>query len=528
VACNPGEKSSTSGGGTIVIATTASDPGPLFPPLVKSTIGREITELVYDYLTETSPSLNTIDDKAFAKRLADSWQWGTDSLSLSVRLRSDARWHDGQPVRSDDVAYTYSIYTDSTVGSSLTEQLASIDSVSTPDSLTVVFWFKKRYPLQFYDATSQMQIVPKHVFGKFPAKSLAEASSSVNPIGSGRYRFANSKQGETIELIADSAKYRGAPGIRRVIWRTFQTPDNAVRALFAGEVDIYDQMRPENVTEAASYPDIRIMESPGSDYAFMTFNLRRPIFESRSIRRAITMALDRQSMTTNVFSSLARAGIGPTVSYFPSTDSALEQIPYNPDEASRILDSLGWKRDPKTGMRSKNGKPLHFKITLPSTSANRIRMGVLIQEQLRQAGIAVDLDQMEFGTFNDRLSSRDFDAALASWHLGTDPASIRELWTSDAARPGGNNLGSYRSRTFDAYVDSAVSTFDVSEKKSYYSRAYQEAIGDAPAVWLYEPKLVIGIHKRIQTRPYRPDAWWWSLSDWSIPADQQIDRDRIK
>jgi peptide/nickel transport system substrate-binding protein len=500
----------------------------LFPPLIGSTIGRQVTELVYDYLTEVGLSLNTLDDRTFAPRLAKSWEWSRDSLSLAVHLHPNARWHDGIPVRSDDVTFTYRIYTNPVIGSGQVEQLASIDSVTTTDSLTAVFWFKKRYPLQFYDATSQMQILPKHVFGRISPDSLAETASSIDPIGSGRYRFVRRNGTESIELAADTDNYRGAPNLSRLIWRNFGDAEAAARALLAGEADIYDTMRPENVKAAASHPDLKVVMSPGSDYVFMTFNFRKPLFASRDLRRAITMAVDRESMTTNVLDSLARPSIGPTVRYFPSTDTTLPQIAYDPKAAAQMLDSLGWRLDSKSNVRTNRGRDLRFKVAYPSTSKNREQMAVILQEQLRKIGVAVDLDAMEFNTFISRLLAGDFEAAMHNWHLGTSPASIRELWTSKSIVKNGNNLGSYSSSVFDAYVDSAVSAFDPSQSKAYYTRAYQTAIDDAPAIWLYEPKLVLGMSKRIRTAPYRPDAWWWSLGDWYIPENERIARDRIK
>jgi peptide/nickel transport system substrate-binding protein len=510
------------GGGTIVIATTGGY-GSLFPPLGGSTTARQITELVYDYLTEVGLSLNTTDDRTFAPRLAESWEWGRDSLSLAVHLHPDAKWHDGVPVRASDVTYSYRLYSDSSF-SSMASQLASIDSVTERDSLTVVFWFRARYPLQFYDATSQMQILPMHLYSGIGVDSLKDAVSHIEPVGTGRYRFVSERPGQSIEIAADSGNYRGAPKIRRVIWRFFGSADEAARALFAGEADVYDVMRPSDVQAAARTPSIKIVMSAGSDYAFMTFNLRRPLFASRELRRALAMAVDREAMVKNVFDSLASPGVGPTVRYFPTNSSALRQIPYDPARAGRILDSLGWRINSKTRIRARDNQELRFKVILPSSSSNRIRMATLLQEQLRRIGVAVELDQMEFTAFNSRLYRHDFDAALASWHLGTSPASVRMLWTSNASK----NLGFYSNRAFDAQIDSAISTLAPRASRQAYNSAYQTAIDDAPAIWLYEPKLVIGIHKRIRTKPYRPDAWWWSLADWYIPPDEQIGRDRIE
>src|SRR5688500_9245395 len=121
--------------------------------------------------------------------------------------------------------------------------------------------------------------------------------------------------------------------------------------LLAGEADVYDTMRPENVKEAAKTSDIAIHSSPSTDYVFLQFNLRdgkrqnrpHPLFASRDLRRALSMAADRESMVRNVFDSLAQPAIGPTIRAFPTTDTALRQLPYGPARTAKILDSLGWK-----------------------------------------------------------------------------------------------------------------------------------------------------------------------------------------
>jgi len=396
--------------------------------------------------------------------------------------------------------------------------------VTKKDSLTATFWFKKRYPLQFYDATSQMQILPSHIYGNTPNGSLTAESAKHKPIGTGRYRFVNQQGDESIELTADTTNYRGAPHIRRLVWRFFGDPNGAARAVLAGEADIYDQFRTGDVREAAKNPNVKVVISNGSDYTFMTFNMKRPMFASRDLRRALTMALDRDAMVKNVFDSLAYSPIGPTVRYFPTTSQSLQQLRYDPKQAQHILDSLGWRINPITGVRSRDGVELRFKAIVPSSSSNRNKMATLMQEQFRKVGVAFEPDPMEIKTFNQHFyTSHDFDAAIANWHLGTSPAALRVLWTTTAPK----NLGAYSSKIFDAYVDSAVNTFDPEKNKTFYTRAYQTAIDDAPAIWLYELKLVLGINKRIHTTEYRPDAWWWSLGDWYIPENEMIARDKI-
>lgn len=538
LACTRNDHPVSSGpsSGTLVIATTG-DADILFPPLVTLTTGREVTELIYDYLADVGQSMNTIGDQDFRPVLAKSWTWSPDSLSIAFHLNPEARWHDGKKVTADDVAFTYTIYNDSLLGSSNREQLTNVASVTATDSLTATFHFKKRDPLQFFNATNQMQILPKHIFGGMTSDSLRKVSSIIKPVGSGKYRFVSWKPKESIELTADTTNYRGAPKIRRLIWSYTPSAATAATRLLAGEVDVYDVMRPENVKEASSHPNVRIISAPSTDYVFLDFNLRdgkrqdrpNPIFASRELRRALTMAVDIPSMVRNVFDTLALPGIGPTIRAYPTTDTTIVLLPHDPARAARILDSLGWRSKTPDGIRERNGRKLQFKILVPTSSINRQRMAVLLQSQLRKIGVDAFLDEIDSQTFNQRFGDRDYDAAMGTWHLGTSAASVNQLWTTTAAKDkSGYNTGFYSSPVFDAYVDSAISSFESAKSRYYYRKAYETAIADAPAIWLYEPRLVIGVHKRIQTGPIRPDAWWSSIPDWSIRAQQQIDRDRIR
>jgi peptide/nickel transport system substrate-binding protein len=172
--------------------------------------------------------------------------------------------------------------------------------------------------------------------------------------------------------------------------------------------------------------------------------------------------------------------------------------------------------------------PLRFSVAVPVSSRPRQRVAVVLQEQFKRVGVDLVIDQLDLNALIAKLTSRDFDAALMSWHPDPTPSSIRQTWTTSASREkGGSNFGSYESPVFDARIDSAVSARSVEQARALYHRAYQTFVDDEPAVLLYEPNLVAGGSKRIRLTNLRPDAWWAGIRDWSIPADQRIDRDRI-
>jgi len=537
VAASCGESSpgtARSSGGTIVVAATG-EPDFLFPPLSSNVPARQVTELIYDRLADIGPKLNVIGDSGFKPVLAQSWQWAADSLSIAFHLNPKARWHDGVPVRAADVVYTHSLYTSPSLGDPMTDDLRNIDSVTARDSLTAVFWFHTRTADEFYTAADLMLIVPRHVFAKMKEDSLRESAARAKPVGSGRFRFVSWTPGISVEISADTSNYRGKPSIDRVIWTVAPEYAGALTKLKGGEADVFDALHAESADEIASNPKLRVVSLPGMDYAFLDFNLRNaqqtgphPLFGNRELRRALTMALDRAAMVRNVFDTLAVVPVGPTISALPTTSKALRQIPYDTARASRTLDSLGWSGRAADGTRTREGKELAFTMIVPTSSSGRSRMAVLIQSQLRKIGVRADIEMMESQAFLARQSERKFDAALGAWNVTANPSAIREVWTSRAAKPGGRNYGAYISAPFDAALDSAASARTAGAAMRFYTRAYQTIIDDAPAVWLYEPKTVIGIHRRIRTSGLVPGAWWADLADWWIPPSERIPRDNAR
>ena len=512
-ACAGTESPSAKNTGGTLINSIGADPDILVPPLLSSVQAAEVVDLVYD-------------------RLADIG----DSLSIAFHINSLAKWHDGRPVRSNDVRFTFQSTTDSTLGSGTKALVTNIDSVTTPDSATAVFWFHSRSPQQFYDATYQMPIMPEHIWQGIAPSAWRGSEAAKHPIGSGQYRFVRWIPREVVEVAADTGNYRGSPRLTRVIWSLAPDFPTAVTRFLSGEADFFEQLRPENLPEVAKHPELRTKQYRGLGYVFAQFNLRdptnhsrpHPIFGNRELRRALTMATDRVSIVRSVYDSLALLALGPTVRAYPTTDPNLPQIPFDLPRARQILDSLGWRDGNGDGVRERNGRPLQFSLAVPGTSKARVRMAVLIQEQLRAAGVKVDVDQLDFPVLIERERKRAFDAAIGQWNTQPSPGSVRGSWgTMGSQASSGTNYSSYENPGFDADVDSALASFDQSKRKAYFSRAYETIIQDAPAIWLAEPIPTVGYHSRLQLAPLRSDAWWAHIPDWWIPADKRIPRDNV-
>jgi peptide/nickel transport system substrate-binding protein len=526
-----GKATAKEAGGTLVISTT-SDPGTLLPPLILTTQGKQISEQIYDYLADVGPEMNTRGEKGFRPQLTDGWRWSSDSLSLAFHLNPRARWHDGKPVSAHDVTFTFALNKNPALGGMFLSELANIDSVTASDSLTAVFWFRERLPTQFLDAAAQLLILPAHQLEGIEVARLRESPPPA--LGTGRFRLRRWVKGSSVEIVADSSNYRGRARLDRVIWSISPDFTTAVTRLFSGDADLFDALTAENLPELARHPTLRAIILPGTDYAFLQFNLRdpaksvlpHPLFGDRALRRAIAMSIDRDALVRSVLDTLGLVAIGPTVRAFPTTDIRVSQIAFDSARARAILDSLGWSTRDARGIRTKNGRELLINLLVPTSSKNRKRLAVLLQEQLRSMGIRVNIEQMDNSAFMARQQARSFDAVLASWHLGASPDGTRLAWSSAGSGKEGLNYGSYKNPAFDAQLDSALLS-GPEHAMERFTLAYGTINQDAPAVWLYEPRTAIGVHRRIQTGWMRPDAWWADLGDWHIPPSQRLPRDGL-
>lgn len=519
-------------GGTLIITQPGAEPTPLLPPLSDDEVSRLVVDQVYDRLAKMPASMNTVGDVGYEPQLAKSWQWSRDSLSIAFNIDPRARWHDGQPVRASDVAYTFRVDKDPKTATQLSGILTNIDSVTVRDSLTAVVWYHRRTPEQFYDFVYQVYVMPEHVLKGIANDALRTSDVIRKPLGSGRFRFSRWVPGQRIELLADTANYRGRAKLDRVLISFTTDPAVSLSQLLTGQADFQFNMPVTVLSQIDSSHTIRVMRYPGTGFSYFGMNLRdpkrpnapHPIFGDRMVRRAIAMAMDRQAMLKNVFDTLGVLGLGPFARSL--MDTTVKQIPFDRAHAAALLDSAGW-RLAADGVRAKNGRPLAFTLLAPTSSSFRMRYAVLIQEQLKAVGARVDLENVDVSTFISRVTPHNFDAAMFS--TGTDPSrsGITQNWGTSGMAPGGQNAVNYSNRAFDAVVDSAVTTFDKARSDALFHRAFQMLIDDAPAVFLYDVLNLAGIHKRIRPADLRADAWWANLADWSIPANERIDRDRI-
>ncbi len=530
-ACGSGSDCTGDYCGTIIIAQGA-DAESLFPPTMQAVSSTAIGDMIYLRLADLSDDLNTVGDGGLVPQLASSWT-RLDESHLRFTLDNRAIWQDGQPVTAADVAFTYSVYTDTIVAAPLAANLDKISNVVAIDERTVEFEFTTVYPEQLFDAAYHMRILPAHLMDSIETTELLGHELTRNPVGTGPYRLHQWLPGQFIELHADTSFFLGRPGLRRIIWQVTPDYESALALVVSEQADLIDNMRtPRHIEQANSAAQLRAVEFASGGYAYLQFGLRdaedpsRPhaLFQDRTLRRALSMAVDRETTMRAVYGDFSTIAVAPVSPLLSIWGPDLPRIDYNRDRAVELLEGLGWRDSDGDGVRDRNGMPLSFQLAYPASDPNRTSAAVIIQDQLRQVGVDAQLAGLELNSLLATIPTGKFDVYFGFYGQDPTPSSIRGNWGTVGI--GGGNFGSYSNPRVDDLMDRAIATFDPEESRSLWYQALEEMVADAPAIFLYSPKSVLAVHRRFENVTVRPDQWAATMWTWQVPETRMIDRDK--
>jgi peptide/nickel transport system substrate-binding protein len=491
---------------TIVIAATG-EPQSLLPPLVVETVGRDISDQIFERLADLSPGAAPIDTAAFRPRLAERWE-RMDSLTLRFHLRPGARWQDGTPLTAGDVAFSFEAYADSVIDAPARSSLAL--TATAEDSTTLLIHFQHSYPEQLYDATWHVRVIPAHIWRWISRDSWGADTAVSRVVGSGPYRLTRWDRGQSVTLVADTVGGRRTR-IGTAIWRFAADPEAALNLVLSGGADLMESVgSPERVARVEADTTLRSLRYPSAAYGFLGFQLatrRRPasaVLADRAVRRALAMAVDRTGIATLVYGVGAKAPPGPMSQLLWIWDDGVSALPYDTAAAARALDQAGWSRG-GDGMRKRGGRGLGFDILVPATSLGRKRLAEALQEQWRIAGVDATVTAVDFPVFMERLGHGEFDSYIGSWLDEPSPRSLADQWTT--AGIGSFNYGHYSNPVLDRLLERATAARDVAAARSLWRAAMDTLNADVPAIFLYAPVNVAAVSRRVEGFAIDPYSW---------------------
>ena len=502
--------------GTVRIAAVR-EPASILPPLVFESVGRDISDRVYERLATFKSGGATIDPTAFHPALANSWE-RVDSLTWRFHLRPGALWHDSVSVTASDVVFSFAAYTDSTLETAAASALAGV-TAEAADSATVLIHFPRYSPEQLYDATWHVRILPMHIWSAMPPASWPSDTSLAHLVGSGAYRVRSWERGTTITLDANST-WQPAPAIRRLVWRFTTDLDAALNLVLAGEAELLEHAGPPAQSDrAAADTLLRVMPYPSAVYGFAAFKFISPKgkpdprFSDRAVRQALTLSLDRVTIARSIFGPNAAVPEGPVSRPQWIAGDGVVTLPFDTVAASGLLDAAGWKRD-ASGVRRHGTTRLAFGLLVPSTSPSRKLLAEALQESWRRLGAEVSIDAVDFPVFQQRLAEGKFDVYIGAYLDEPSPRGLVDQWT----RAGWDalNYGRYANPVVDSLIGEALSASALPTARPRWHEVLDSMNLDVPAVFLYTPEQSAVLSRRITGVVVDPWSWLEGVERWGL------------
>jgi peptide/nickel transport system substrate-binding protein len=517
---------------TIVIVTGQQPTVPV-PTLMEGPAGNvantELADQLFLRLARLGPTLLTAGDRNFVPQLARSWT-RRDSVTLAFDLDPRAKWQDGVPVTARDVVFAFTRAQNPSIAPRLAELLRAISSVTADGERRVVFRFSHPYSEQLYDATFHVAPLPAHLLDSIPPEALSRSSFVTQPVGNGPYRLVRNVAGQFVELAANQDFFLGKPRLDRVIIRIATDADARMNLLLSGQADAMDNVPPplDNLRRISADSTLRLIPVPSPTVGYLLFNQRdpgnraqpHPILADIRVRRAITLALDRTAMVRAVFASNAEVPYGPVSQLLWIRHGAPKPERQNPAESRRLLAAAGWRDSDGDGTLDRKGRLLALALSLPNSSGIRRQMGLLVQEQLRQVGIRIELQQFEPPIWNERRAAGNFDIDFSGVSQDPTPSGLTQAWTCS----GGSNVAKYCSPQVDSLIARAVR--GRGDPARMWVAALRQIEADAPATFLYAPAYMYAVRRRFRNVTISPASSWQLLYEWSVDPAPSASQDR--
>ncbi len=476
----------------------SANPSRINPILATDSASGEIAGFIFNGLVKYDK-----DGRRIVGDLAESYRF-EDNRTVVFALRRNVKWHDGAPFTARDVIFTYKLINDPSVVSPYTSTFRMVESVTAPDAYTVKVVYKRPYFKAL--ETWMMGILPEHLLRG--ETNLMSSDFNTHPIGTGPYRLDKLEFSKSIELAAFDDYFEHRPRIDRIAFHVIPDPMTRFLMLKSHRIDIgtLEAMQLERQVDASFFGTFRTVETISHSYTYLGFNLRLKKFQDPRVRRALSLAIDRQELVDILFLGHARVCTGPFLPGGAAFNAKVKAPTPDRAEARRLLAEAGYDEY----------HPLTFEIATSNSSSIRPYAAQILQYQLAKVGVKVTLRVMEWQAFlNMVVFPRKFDTVLLGWSLSLTPDPYL-LWHSDNDKPGAFNFIGYRNSDVDRLIDTMQTTVSRSKLSAIWQEIFAEIVHDDPYLFLYIPDDITVVRKSIKNVEPALNGIWHNYIDWEF------------
>jgi peptide/nickel transport system substrate-binding protein len=465
---------------------------------------------------------------------------------ITLKLRSNLVWSDGQPLTSDDVAFAIATFRDSTYGAKTGfDSLKEIASVETPDKLTTVINLNA-VDVAFLASSladdGVMSPLPKHIYG---TKTPADIAKDFTPmVTSGPFTLTDRVKGDHI-TVHKNAKYYQAPKpyLDQITFKFFPDANTIVTALQAGQVDTAYFLPVSSKAQLAAIPGYKLYQpAQGGGWEAWYFNLSNPILADIKVREALARSFDPNTEITQIQHGNAAATCDDGEATYVHEPSLVQNglCAYGPNQiakvdvaaANALLDGDGWVMG-SDGIRAKGGQKLALRISTTSGRQYREDSEALAKAAWKTIGVDITiLNHPSSDLFGPVLfpsdtkyqkSNDQWDIAEFANNQSSPDPDNHTIWSSDQVPPaGGSNLTYYNNPTVDALEKKQLTQTNIADRKATFHDIHVQILKDVPTFYLYAALDISEYKNTIHN--YMPigggGVECWNVADWYIGAAQ--------
>jgi len=419
--------------------------------------------------------------------LAESWDISDDLKVYTFHLRPNVKWHDGTPFTSADVKWTMDDIIAQGEAAVTYKFLSDVESIETPDDLTVVVNLKRPNGImaQNFASYNGFNILPKHLYEGTNAR---DNPANLRPVGTGPFRFADHVPGSHVILEPNPDYYGEGPYLERLVFQFTPNLATSLMALEAGQVGYVTASPPfADVPRLQSLSGVSVDATPSAIVMWFGFNFDKPIWQDPKVRLAISHAINRDEIVEKLYLGLVKPSWGHFTSAVPWAYNADAKEPaFDTAKAEQLLDEAGYPRG-----ADGNRMTVRF-IVFPTNIWGSVEQAQMVKQQLSVIGVDVQVDVIEFALRNDAINKRDFDFVHGGGLRGPDPSELVTYYESTSTK----NSMHYKNARVDELLVLGRSVADPDKRRAYYAELQQILADEQPMVTMIEYSYM---------RPYRQD-----------------------
>jgi peptide/nickel transport system substrate-binding protein len=501
-----------------------TEPTSLNPLLRLEAVSTDMDMFIFGFFFNLDDKMRWVPELALEVPTYANGGISKDGLTLTYHLRHGVKWQDGEPFTSHDVVFSTHAIQNPANNLQSRSGWEHVKSVEAPDAYTVKFHLDKIYAsaiATYFTESGLYPVLPAHLLEKYP--NLNQVPFNTDPVGTGPFKFVKWVHGDRVELVANPLYWRGPPKLKRIIYKIIPNDNTILTQLKTHEIDAWFRAPTRLYEELQKLPaeSYRVQVAPSLVFTHLDLNQKNPIFADPNVRQAISYAIDRKRIIHDVTHDVNVVAYANQAPFSWSYEPNVPHYDYDPEKARQLLDAAGWKVGPD-GVRVKDGQRLEFQLSSVTGGATGEATETILQQQLRAVGISAAIKNYPTTLFfagyqqGGILQAGKYDAALFAWVAGVDPDD-ESLYASYNIPPVGQNNLYWKDPVIDQAEKGALSSYDESVRKKYYSIIQKEIAGQAVTIVLYFNRQIYVTSTNLQNFYPAPatssnwNSWEWEM-----------------